>query len=134
LIRRLGTTLNTLLRISRLKIEETFMKISKFKKSNFITKDDVDPEVTATISEVLEENVAKEGMPPDFKAVAHFAELDKGLVLNWTNLQIIAQAMGSEDTDDWPGGKIVLWFDPSVAFQGKLVGGIRVRPVRNIAA
>jgi hypothetical protein len=47
--------------------------------------------------------------------------------LNSTNAQIIAQITGSEDTDHWPGHRIVLYNEPSIAFKGKVIGGIRVR-------
>ena len=103
------------------------MKISKLKKSSFLTKDDVEPEIIVTVREVVEEDVAMDGSAPEVKGILYFAELEKGLVLNWTNAQIIAKALGSDDTDDWPGGKIILWHDPSVAFRGELVGGIRAR-------
>lgn len=57
----------------------------------------------------------------------HFRELDKPMILNSTNGQIIAKITGSEESDDWDGKQIVLYHDPNVSFGGKLVGGIRVR-------
>jgi hypothetical protein len=60
-----------------------------------------------------------------------FPELEKPMVLNSTNGQIIAQITKSEDTDHWTGQKIVLYDDPTVSFGGKLTGGIRVRAPRN---
>jgi hypothetical protein len=47
--------------------------------------------------------------------------------LNATNIQLCAQICGSEDTDFWIGKRIVLYTDPNVSYQGKLIGGIRVR-------
>ncbi len=49
--------------------------------------------------------------------------------MNSTNGQLIAQALKSEESSDWTGGKVVLYDDPSVSYGGKLVGGIRVRAV-----
>lgn len=49
------------------------------------------------------------------------------MVMNSTNLQLAAQALGSDDTDHWIGKQVVLYNDPSVQFQGKLIGGIRIR-------
>ncbi len=49
------------------------------------------------------------------------------LCLNWTNLQLIARIANDENSDNWPGTKIVLYDDPNVSFGGKIVGGIRVR-------
>lgn len=102
-------------------------KISEMKSSKFLKKEDVGEGVTCTITGVSQENVAKEGVDPEMKWCLHFSNLDKPLVLNSTNMQLIAKFLGSEDTDDWEGKKIILYDDPSVSFGGKLTGGIRVR-------
>ena len=36
------------------------------------------------------------------------------MILNSTNAQLIARAVGSEETEDWPGKQIVLFNDPNV--------------------
>lgn len=107
------------------------MHISALKKSNFLTRNDVGRGVLVTIKAIHEQNVAKEGAPEEMRWCMSFVELDKPLVLNSTNGQIIAQITKSEETDSWPGHKIVLYDDPNVSFGGKLVGGIRVRAPRN---
>ena len=107
--------------------------ISVLKNSNFIKKEDCDPPALVTIDRVSEENVAKEGAPQEMKWCLHFREVDKPMVLNSTNGQIIAQIVGSPETDNWAGHRIVLYHDPSVSFGGKLVGGIRVRAPRGPA-
>ena len=103
------------------------MHISELKESKFLKKEDVDPPVMVTIREVTQENTAKEGAPEELKWCVTFDELEKPMVLNVTNGQIIAKITGSEDSDDWTGHQIVLYHDPNVTFGGKLVGGIRVR-------
>ena len=75
--------------------------IKLIKNSRFLTKFDVDPEVTFTIRKVAEENVAMEGVPEELKFVVYFEEHEKGLVTNWTNAQLIAQITGSADMDEW---------------------------------
>ncbi len=59
------------------------------------------------------------------KAVLHFAGKDKGLVLNKTNANMIAEVLGSDETDDWQGATITL-FPTKVEYQGKRVDAIRV--------
>ena len=103
------------------------MHISELKESKFLKKEDVDPAVLVTITEVTQENIAKEGAPVELKWCLHVDEFDKPLVLNSTNGQLIARITGSEDSDGWLGKKIVLFHDPNVTFGGQLVGGIRVR-------
>ena len=103
------------------------MDISKFKKSNFLTKNDIDGPTTVTINRVTEEAV---GLPSEQKAVTHFDEMAKGLVTNMTNLESIADIAGSRNTDDWLGTKVELYVDEGVRnLQGMRVGGLRVRAV-----
>lgn len=107
------------------------MHISGLKQSKFLTRSDVGKGILVTIREIYQENVAKEGAPEEHKWCLRFDEQEKAMVLNSTNGQIIASIIKSEETDDWPGHKIVLYDDPTVSFGGKLVGGIRVRAPRN---
>jgi len=60
------------------------------------------------------------------KLVARFAGKDKGLILNRTNADSIAEISGSEDTDDWAGQAIVL-FPDTTKFGGKTVPCMRIR-------
>jgi hypothetical protein len=108
--------------------------ISELKQSKFLTRSDCGPGILVTIRECFQENVAKEGAPPEMKWCLSFDEQEKPMVLNSTNGQIIAAFIGSENTDDWVGKKIVLYDDPTVSFGGKLVGGIRARAPRGKAA
>jgi hypothetical protein len=101
-----------------------------FAESKYLKKEDVDPAVLVTLNRLTKDNVAGDGQPPEYKAVAFFSELAKPMIVNWTNLQLMAQVFGSEDTDHWIGKPIVLFNDPSIQYQGKLTGGIRVRAPR----
>lgn len=101
--------------------------INSMKVSKFLKRDDAGRGMLVTIREVTQENVAKEGAPEELKWCAHFEETEKPLVLNFTNLQLIARIAKDENTDNWGGVPIVLYDDPNVSFGGKIVGGIRVR-------
>jgi hypothetical protein len=107
------------------------MHVSQLKQSKYLTRADVGKGTLATIKEIFQDNVAKEGAPEELKWCIQFAELEKPMVLNSTNGMLIAQITKQEDTDDWIGARVVLYDDPSVSFGGKLVGGIRVRAPRN---
>ena len=78
-------------------------------------------------STVVIESVALEdvGDEDKRKPVIHFRGKQKGLVLNATNYNIIADAYGDE-TDDWAGQPIEL-YPTKVPFKGKLTDAIRVR-------
>ncbi len=107
------------------------MHVSQLKQSRFLTRGDVGSGVLVTIKSVFQENVAKEGAPEEMRWCIDFVELEKPMVLNSTNGQIIASITKQEDTDHWANAKVVLYDDPNVSFGGKLVGGIRVRAPRN---
>ena len=109
------------------------MNINQLKESKFLKKEDCGKGILVTIKGVTQENIAKEGVEPEYKWVLHFDETEKPMVLNSTNGQLIAAILKSDESDDWTGHKIVLYHDPNVSFGGKLIGGIRVRAPRGQA-
>lgn len=107
--------------------------ISEMRESKFLKKEDVGAGALLTIESCQQHNVAKDGADPEMKWTLSFSEVDKPLVLNSTNIQLCAKICGSPDTDHWVGKKIVLYNDPNVSYQGKLIGGIRVRAPKTTA-
>lgn len=107
------------------------MKIGEMKQSKYLKKEDVGSGTVVTIAKIDQQDVSMENDPPELKYVLFFQEAvngeHKGMVLNWTNIQLCARACGSEETDDWIGKQIELYDDPNVSFGGKLTGGIRIR-------
>ncbi len=103
------------------------MNVNELKSSKFLKRSDVGAGVLVTIAAIDQQNVAKEGAPEELRWCMHFEELEKPMVLNSTNGQIIAAFTGSDDSEGWIGHKVVLYDDPNVSFGGKLVGGIRCR-------
>ncbi len=61
----------------------------------------------------------------DPKPILYFQGKERGLVLNKTNANKIAEIYG-DDTDNWIGEEIIL-YEAMVEFQGKTVAAIRVR-------
>lgn len=111
------------------------MNINEMKETKYLKKEDVMPDKTVTIDRIEKTNVAMENQAPEMKHVMYFREniasdgSNKPIVLNWTNIQLCANATGSEETDSWPGKQIILFNDPNVSFGGKLTGGIRIRAI-----
>jgi hypothetical protein len=99
------------------------MKTSDMIKG-FLTKEDFPEPQLLTIESVTLETIGKE---KDEKYVLWVAEHANGIVLGPTTIRQIEQALGSDETDNWTGYKIVAWHDPAVEFGGKAVGGIRFR-------
>lgn len=101
--------------------------INQMIESKYLKQSDLDGEVDVTIVKVGQMNVAREDEQPEMKWAMKFQEFKKPMILNSTNLQLLAKACGSEESDDWVGKKIVIYADPNVSFGGKLVGGLRVK-------
>jgi hypothetical protein len=79
------------------------------------------------------DRVSIEEVGGEHKPVVYFIGKDRGLILNKTNGNIIAEMYGPE-TDDWHAQKITL-YPTRVEFQGKIVDAIRVHldPMANAA-
>ena len=81
-------------------------------------------DTTLTIEEVTVEKMENDGK---LKLCLHFSEADVlPLLLNKTNTRTLQELHGDE-TDEWLGAVITLWFDPSVEFIGRRVGGLRIK-------
>lgn len=108
-------------------------RINEMMESKFLKKEDVGEGILVTVLGVGKENVARDDQPAEMKWVLHSNHNGvniKPMVLNTTNLKLIAQICGSDNTDDWAGKDVVLYNDPSVSYQGELKGGIRARAKR----
>ena len=105
------------------------MKIAQMIPSSYLKQSDFDESgYIVTISHFKQENVAPEDKPVENKWVVFFKEFpDKGMVLNTTNINGMAAACGSDDTDDWTGKEVIVYVDPTVGYGGKITGGLRVR-------
>ena len=106
-------------------------KLSEMLPSRFLKKDDVQQPALVTVADIEQVNVAPEGKPAENKWTMTFNELDKPLVLNSTNMNVLASIYG-DDSDGWLGKQIVIYHDPNVSFGGKLVGGLRLRAPKNL--
>lgn len=103
-------------------------KIGEMLPSKYLKQSDVDEDYIVTIRGVEEVNVAAQDAEKDeFKWVIHFDEFDKPMVLNSTNIQLLARACDSDDTDQWTGKQVIVYTDPNVSFGGKVVGGLRIK-------
>ncbi len=103
------------------------------KKSKFLAKADLATPLLLTIRGLQEENVAMADQPEEMEWCLLFEEQDKPMVLKPVNTALIAQFLGDE-TDNWIGKKVVLYYDPSIMFKGQLKGGLRVRQPRQAMA
>ena len=101
-------------------------KTSEMTASKYLKGADVPEPVIVTVKGVKQVNIAKEDAEPEYKWAIKFAEFEKPMILNATNIKIAEKSLG-DDTDSWIGKEIELHFDESVQFAGEMVGGLRFR-------
>lgn len=97
------------------------MRMSQAFPSKFLKSEDIgNQRWPLTIRAVQMEEVSDNEQKP----IVYFHELEKGLVLNKTNAEMIVQLYG-DDTDRWTGQKIEMYATP-VQYQGQSKMGLRV--------
>jgi hypothetical protein len=107
--------------------------ISVTRRSRFLGKKEAGSGLVVTPDEIRQEDVSSPDGGKEKRVVVYWKEDNvKPLILNTTNAQAIAEILGTEETDEWIGKQIELYHDPNVSFGGKKIGGIRVRPVKEI--
>ena len=106
------------------------MNLDDFRNSTYLTQRDIEnlpaKDRRVTVDHVEAERVGEE---KDLKLVTYFVTMDKGLVTNITNGEILSEIAGSTETADWHGADVEIYVDPNVGFGGKRTGGIRLRPI-----
>jgi hypothetical protein len=101
------------------------MNLNTMFPSTWLKKEDVQQPLTAVIQSVVMDEINSDHGKEE-KPILRFAGNVKPLILNRGNAETIASFYG-DDSAAWTGKSIELYFDPSVMFGGKRVGGIRVR-------
>ena len=109
------------------------MKLDQMIESRYLKQSDFPQPALLTIKGVSRVNLAAEDEIPEYKWTLSFVEKDKPMVLNATNLKRAFKAAG-DDTDLWPGKKIVVYVDEEVEYAGKVVGGLRIRAAKGAPA
>ena len=109
-------------------LKDKLMKTSDMIVSKFLRKEDFPEDEVVTIKGIKQENVGREDAQ-EMRWVIYFRERDKGMVLNVTSIRVLESAFG-DDTDFWKGKQATIYVDPNVSFQGRVVGGLRLRPIK----
>jgi hypothetical protein len=97
------------------------------KDSKYLSKEDVGEDgMILTIKGFTMETMKGDNGEED-KVVMHFEEDMKPMILNRTNSQLISVATGAKVAGDARGKQIIVYNDPTIAFGGKITGGLRIR-------
>jgi hypothetical protein len=82
--------------------------------------------VRARIQKVGKEMMtSKDGGPKRMKFIVFFDALDKPMVLNSTNKDVLVAARGRKPAK-WVGLEVGVYVDPNVSFAGRRTGGLRL--------
>ena len=107
--------------------QEVPMKV--YSESKYLKHQDLDgQDMVLTIANVTRENIKEKDGSDKKKFILYFREVEKGLVLNSTNMNTLYAVLKSDESDEWIGKRITLYEKDDVEFGGKLVSAIRIRP------
>jgi hypothetical protein len=110
------------------------MKIGSAFPSKHLKQEDLGGQRVTVVMDRVEIETVGQGDEAEEKPVLYFKGKEKGLALNRTNASIISNIVGTEETNDWLGKRIVLYVDPNVFYAGKRTGGIRVAEPGTVTA
>lgn len=85
-------------------------------------------EKIVTIASVVSNVKVKTAEGTSEKAVVHFAENIKPMILNVARAKAITKVSGSKFVENWVGVSIQLYIDDNVKAFGDVVSAVRVRP------
>lgn len=94
----------------------------------YLKKEDIpDSGLLARIRGAKEDTLEEDDGSQQSKMILFFHGLEKGLVMNATNINVLIDMTGTEETDDWIDREIEIYVDHGVMLRGKRVGGVRLR-------
>jgi hypothetical protein len=96
--------------------------------SRFLQASDIgDKKIRSKISRVRKEDMTdRETGKKKVRFVIFFESIDKGLILNATNKNMLVDALGKQPAS-WIGASVGIFVDPNVTYGNKRTGGLRLR-------
>lgn len=108
--------------------------INEMFPGRFLRGADLRDPVTVTIRRVIQERMYSPSARAEVeKWVVYFEGAKRGLVLNVTNAEAIAEVCGSRESEDWIGKAIVL-YPEMVSVGGRKVPAVRVQAPVDVGA
>ena len=103
-------------------------------KTNYLRKEDVgEAGVDLGIKSFHTEDVGNDGEKEPKLVMSFTNPAYKGMIVNKENGSRLKITLKTDDTDLMIGRVINVYSDPFVAFGGKTVGGLRIRPAKDSA-
>ena len=100
-----------------------------FTDSKYLKHEELDGhDLDFTISRVERHKMKNNDGVEERKFVVFFSEMEKGMILNATNMKTITKLMNSNESDEWVGKRITVYTKDDIEMGGELKSGLRVRP------
>lgn len=100
-----------------------------FTESRFLKHEELDGhDWDFTVDRVERQEIKDSEGQKELKFVVFFREMEKGMILNATNMKTITKIMGTNESDDWVGKRITVYTKDDIEMGGELKSGLRVRP------
>lgn len=93
---------------------------------------DENEEKIVTIARIAQAETITTAEGKSQRAVVHFKENVKPMILNVVRSKNIAKVVGSPYFEDWPGNPIQLYIEHGIRAFGEVVSAVRVRPHKPI--
>jgi len=114
------------------KLKGQKMKLSDLSSGgDYMKQADVEPDVLLTIKSERDTEFKNDKGGVDQKLILGFEETKMEFVCNITNFRRICRFTETENSKEFVGTKVVLYYDHDVTYGEKIVGGIRVREPRD---
>jgi hypothetical protein len=97
--------------------------------SKYLSKTDVGEDGLVLTIKGFRNETLKSDDGDEEKMVLHFVEDVKPMVVNRTNAQLVGVCTGAKTAGEAKGKQIVVFNDPTIAFGGKITGGLRIKKV-----
>lgn len=101
------------------------MDVNDLFPSKYLKHTDAEPDIIVTISRITQEKMKNNDGEEEQKPVIYFSEQEKGMVLNRTNANTLAELFGS-DIGNWTGERVTLTSVEVDAF-GKMQKALRFK-------
>ena len=96
-------------------------------QSNYLSKEDVGTGMLVQIAYMTQDQVEGDNSQVKQKAVLHFNGDIKPLIMNQVNKELLKQITGAQTLGQLKGKQVILYNDPTIMFQGRMTGGIRIK-------
>lgn len=91
----------------------------------YLTREDFPEPRILEVVEAREEETHPPNKEPTIKWVLYFGDLTKGLVLNKTNSEFMANLTGKDNPEDWVGTVVEVFNNKTVRAPDGTYGGVR---------